>query len=236
MTMAQPQFEEGEGRTGFLATMSHDIRTPLTAIRGALGLLERENLPPEILEQMVSMLRRSSDRLERLVMGLITIDLIDDGAVSVLREVGDLREIVEDSLSVIRREHPNVQVAFPDDPVEVLHDRERTLQTLDHILDNARKFGGPDGIVRVEVSKREGQGVVRVSDQGPGIAPEYRRRVFERYLQIGERLPNEPRGAGIGLYLARSNAEAMGGSASIVEADEGTTVELSLPLLSEGVA
>jgi signal transduction histidine kinase len=97
-------------------------------------------------------------------------------------------------------------------------------------MDNARKFGGPEATIQVSVTAEDGRGVVRVRDEGPGVRPEDRERIFERYVQIGERLPNEPRGAGIGLYLVRWNAEAMGGRAQIVEAGPGTTAELSIPL------
>jgi signal transduction histidine kinase len=223
--------QESERRR-FLATMSHDIRTPLTALRGALGLLERKELPPQLVDQMVTMLRKSSDRLERLTLSLIAIDLIDDGSMSVLSEVADLRELAEDAATITRREHPRIELDSPDEPVVVGCDKERVVQALDHILDNARKFGGPEGTIRLSIRAEADRGVVRIEDEGPGIAPEHRESIFERYLQIGERLPNEPRGAGIGLYLARWNARALKGDVTVVDGDAGAAVELTLPLLT----
>lgn len=227
--MEERRHPDGDARTRFLETISHDLRTPLTALRGALGLLERQDVPPEMTQQMVSLLRRASDRLERLAFALITIDLIDNGSLSTLREVVDLREIVEDATRVTRREHPSIALDLPPEPVTVTCDRERLEQTLDHLLDNARKFGGADGTIRVEVRSDETHATVRVSDEGPGIDPADRERVFERYVQIGERLPNEPRGAGIGLYLARWSVEAVGGSIEIGEGGPGATFEIRLP-------
>ena len=225
--MSSPETAAAE-RTAYLATMSHDLRTPLTALRGALGLMERSTLPPELLPQMVALMRRASDRLERLTLALISIDLIDNGTMSVLREVVDLREIAEDSVAVTRREHPEVELELPSEPLPVACDRERAMQALDHLLDNARKFGG-EAAVRVCVSRRGDAGIVSVTDEGPGIPEAERERIFERYAQIGERLPNEPRGAGVGLYLARWNAEAMGGSLTIQDpSDNGSTFELAL--------
>ena len=225
--MPSPETAADE-RTAYLATMAHDLRTPLTALRGALGLMERSTLPPELLPQMVALMRRASDRLERLTLALISIDLIDNGTMSVLREVVDLREIAEDSVAVTRREHPAVELELPSEPILVACDRERAMQALDHLLDNARKFGG-EAAVRVVVSGRGDAGVVSVTDEGPGIPEDERERIFERYAQLGERLPNEPRGAGVGLYLARWNAEAMGGSLTIRDSsDTGSTFELAL--------
>ena len=229
--MTTPETGDAAERTAFLATMSHDLRTPLTALRGALGLMERSTLPAELIPQMVSMMRRSSDRLERLALALIAMDLIDNGTMSVLSELVDLREIAEDAAAITRREHPQVELELPEEPLPVVCDRERAMQALDHLLDNARKFGGPEGVIRVTVERRGGRGVVTVVDQGPGIPDEERDRIFERYAQIGERLPNEPRGTGIGLYLARWNAEAMRGALDLTASSPtGSTFALSLHL------
>jgi signal transduction histidine kinase len=224
--------KDGDGdpaRSRFLATMSHDIRTPLTALRGALGLLERDEVPADVARQMVEMLRRASSRFERLAFGLVAIDLIEDGSMPLAREVCDLRDLVHDAVTASRREHAAIRVATARHPVEVVVDRDRTMQALDHLLDNARKFGGPDGTVSVEVLDRGERGVVTISDEGPGIALAERARIFERYVQVGERLPNEPRGAGIGLYLARWSAEAMGGELRLLDGGAGASFELVLP-------
>lgn len=218
-----------EARNRFLATMSHDIRSPLTALRGALGLLERQDVAPEVAHQMVDMLRRASSRFERLAFALVSVDLIDNGSMPLLLEPCDLRHLVDDAVSSFRREHDAIVVRAPDGPVEVVCDRDRVLQALDHLLDNARKFGGPGGTVSLEVLVRDGDGVVRVTDEGPGVASEDRARIFERYVQVGERLPNEPRGTGIGLYLARWSAEAAGGRVELAEDAGGATFELSVP-------
>ena len=232
MTGSEPEGRGDPERSRFLATMSHDIRTPLTALRGALGLLERGDVPPEVHDQMIRMVRRSSIRFERLAFGLIAIDLIDAGSTPILREAADLREIVEDVVAATQREHELLDVDIPQERVDVACDRDRTGQALDHLIDNARKFGGPGSTVRVSVSADGSRGIVTVSDEGPGIAPEDRERIFQRYVQVGERMPNEPRGAGIGLYLARWNAEAMGGSVRLIDtAQSGSIFELSLPLL-----
>lgn len=220
-------------RSRFLATMSHDVRTPLTALRGALGLLERGDLPPEVMHQMVQMLRRASIRFERLTFGLLAIDLIDNGSMPILREVCDLRQMVEEAVASTRREHASVEFEPPDRAVDVACDRDRTLQALDHLLDNARKFGGPEGTVRVSVAAEDDSGVVRIIDEGPGVPEGDREKIFERYVQLAERLPNEPRGAGIGLYLARWNAAAMDGSVVAAEGGPGATFELRLPLMPD---
>jgi signal transduction histidine kinase len=235
MTDAESPEPRDPGRDHFLATMSHDIRTPLTALRGALGLLEGREVRPEMAQQLIAMLRRSSTRLERLVFGLLAMDQIDNGSLNILREVVDLRDLVGEAAAATRREHQLIEVDLPGDAIEVVCDRERTLQALDHLLDNARKYGGEHGTIRISLERKDSFAAVRISDEGPGIPTEERERIFERYLQIGERLPNEPRGVGIGLYLARWNATAMGGSVDIADAGPGTTtLELRLPLVPPG--
>lgn len=219
-------------RSRFLAAMSHDIRTPLTALRGALGLLERKDFSPEMAHQMVGMMRRASSRFERLALGLVAVDLIDEGSMPLLREACDLRYLAADSVNGLKREHDLVALDLPEQPVEVACDRDRTMQALDHLLDNARKFGGPDGTVRVAVRSDGSHGVVAVSDDGPGVPKEHQERIFDRYVQVGDRLPNEPRGAGIGLFLARWSAEVMGGAVVLADGGPKPTFELQLPALS----
>lgn len=232
MTPAELKARAETDRSRFLATMSHDIRTPLTAMRGALSLIERENVPTHVMDQMIQMMRRASIRVERLAFGLLTIDQIEAGSLTILREVCDLRELVQEAVAITKKEHDLIDVQLPSGRVDVACDRERTMQALDHLLDNARKFGGGDGTISVVVSSTEDRGRVSIADDGPGIRAEDRERVFDRYVQAAERVDNEPRGTGVGLYVARWNAEAMSGRVELVSEEGGAVFELTLPLLA----
>jgi signal transduction histidine kinase len=98
-------------------------------------------------------------------------------------------------------------------------------------LDNARKFGGPEGKVTIEVSGRDGFGHLTVTDEGPGIAALDQERVFERFVRLGDALTRETQGAGVGLFITQRSVEAMGGRVWIEsEPGNGATFHIDIPL------
>ena len=198
----------------FLSTISHELRTPLTALRGSLGLLGRPgmDMPPEMFDQMVAVMRRGADKLERVVMSFLVVNQIEHNALSIVREDLWLEDVVKERAGVLQREHANVDLKLPETPVPVYADRERLGQALDHMLENARKFGGPEGKVTVELECDQDTAVISVTDQGPGIDPRDQGRIFDPYVRLDNQSLAEMKGAGVGLFIAKWAIEAMGGS------------------------
>jgi PAS domain S-box-containing protein len=226
---AEHQLEEA--KSDFLSTISHELRTPLTSIKGSLLVIARPDAKPEVREQMIEIVRRGADRLERLVMNLLSVSQMEMGDVPVAAEEVGLSALVKRRAASLLVDNPRVELKEPDEDVLVRADKDHLGQIIDNLLDNARKFGGPEGKVTIEVSVRDGFGHLSVTDEGPGIAALDQDRVFERFVRLGDALTRETQGAGVGLFIIRRSVEAMGGRVWIEsEPGNGATFHIDIPL------
>jgi signal transduction histidine kinase len=202
----------------FAADASHEMRTPLTALRGDIETLRAHDPPPPERAAALEDMAASVERMDRLVQGLLGLARVDgDGASA---ELVDLGEVVGEIASEGECEGVGAGVV-------VSGDRAALRGMLHNLIDNGRRHGGR---VRVAVRAEEGEAVVRVADDGPGVAPEDRERVFDRFYRAPARR-GEP-GAGLGLAIARATAERWGGSLRLVPSPAGAQFEVRLPLAS----
>lgn len=200
----------------FAADASHEMRTPLTALRGDIETLSRHDLPPAERAETLGDMAASVDRLDRLVEGLLGLARVDGDAGEAERV--DLGEMVaelatEDELDGIGT------------GVVVTGDRAALRGMLVNLIDNGRTHGGQ---VRVAVAAEDGAAVVTVDDDGPGVAPADRERVFDRFFRAPARRGTP--GAGLGLPIARATAERWGGSLRLLPSERGARFEVRLPL------
>ena len=224
--------KELRAKSAFLADISHELRTPLTVIRGnaEVGLeIEREGVHGEVLEEIV----RESGSLSRMVEDLLFLARSDSGSlpldtemVPVARLLGGLAERAE---ALVRKHDARLQTALCGEG-HLRCDAQRIEQAVLVLVDNAVKYGPPGEPIALSSSTRRGELLIEVSDRGPGIPPEELPRIFERFYR-GEDPPEES-GSGLGLGIAKTTAEAHGGS---IEAKsypgEGTRISLHLPLI-----
>lgn len=227
------EHEVEAAKSDFLSTISHELRTPLTSIKGSLQVLGRglDALPNDVADQMISVTSRGAERLERLVMNLLVVSQLDSGTMAVFPDEVSLNDVVLDRVEALLFDHPTKSVDLPDEPIVVRADRERVAHVLEHLLENARKFGGPHGTIVVSARLDSGYARVSVSDEGPGIPEADRERVFERFVRLGNILTRETQGAGVGLFIAKRSVEAMGGHISVdSEPGKGSTFTMMLPL------
>jgi signal transduction histidine kinase len=212
---------------GFVADASHELRTPLTIIRGQLEVLARQD------EADVADVRRTERiarvelvRMERLVDDLLVLARADEGALLSPREVQlePLVEQVRDGLVGTADRRFEVG-GHPSGTVRA--DPDRLKQALYNLLGNAIEHTQPGGLVRLVVEPRDGTVVLGVEDDGPGIAPAERDRVFDRFHRTDTRRGT---GAGLGLSIVRAIAEAHGGSVAAAASPEGGgRVAMTLP-------
>lgn len=202
-----------QSRRDLVANVSHELKTPITAIRAHLeNLLDGVERPdPKTLEVMLG----QTERLGRLIEQLLELSHLESGDVPLLREEVPLAPLVSEVLSEIdvsRSEHGvAVQSHVPADLPPVQADRERVHQVLFNLLDNAVRFTPTGGAVTVSAERHDGSVEVRVADTGVGIAPEHLPRLFERFYRVDSARSREDGGTGIGLAIARSVVEAHGG-------------------------
>jgi signal transduction histidine kinase len=200
-------------RRDLVANVSHELKTPISALRAHLeNLLDGIEEPnPEALQVMLA----QSERLGRLVEEVLDLSRLESGDVPLDRRELPLAPLVSEVLSEIEvvRADRRVQVAsdLPSDLPPALADRARVHQVLFNLLDNAVRFTPEGGRVGVSASRHNGSVEVRVSDTGVGIPPEHLPRLFERFYRIDSARSRDDGGTGIGLAIARSVIEAHGG-------------------------
>jgi heavy metal sensor kinase len=214
----------------FTADVSHELRTPLTAIRsvGEVGLRERRD--ERTYRTIIGSMLEEVDRLTALVDRLLTLSRAQTGQASLSPETVNLRQLVDDvvaHLGVLADEKgQRITIACAGEP-RTCADRMMLRQALINLLDNAVKYTPAGGAIRIEV-RESGRGpVIDVSDNGPGIAPDLRDRIFDRYARGGD--AGHGRGMGLGLSIAKYAVEANGGTLRLENATAaGSTFRIAL--------
>jgi heavy metal sensor kinase len=218
----------------FTADASHELRTPLTALRsvGEVGL--RRAKTAEDYREVIGTMLEEVDRLSRLSDVLLMLARADARRAQLRREPVDLSTLaceVAGQLSVLAEERGQTLAAHSEGPVLVEGDRLALRQALLNLVDNAIKYSPEGTRVGVVAGKRRNRAFVEVRDEGPGIAPEHRERIFERFYRVEGSRSREMGGSGLGLSLVKWAAEAHAGRVELeTEEGEGSTFRLVLPI------
>lgn len=225
------QLEEvAKMKSDFVSVVSHELRTPLTSIIGSLDTVNRPELAPEATtaRELITTARRQAGRLQRLIEDLLMVSRLDRGAIPIDLEDLEIKVLVDQVLSGMQPPPP-VTVDIDPSDVTVIADRDHLERILINLVENATKYA-PGSPVEV-IARPRGESVeIRVADHGPGIPPDHRERVFERFTQIQASQTRSVGGTGLGLSIVRSLAEAMGGRAEVAETPGGgATFVVDLP-------
>lgn len=217
----------------FVADVSHEVRTPLTALRTFNELLQNgagEN--PATRQDFLAESARQIERLDWLTQNLLDLSRLDSGLTPIAHQRSDLAETIRRAVETSRpaASAKDVDLVYDTQHVVVDHDPPRLEQALNNVIGNAIKFSPPGGTVRVRAGVTGRQAVVEVSDQGPGIPPDEIEHIFERFYR-GKEANRSGSGSGLGLAIARAIMEAHGGSISVQSTPgHGTTMRLTLPM------
>ena len=237
--MAKKLQELDDLKAEFVSHITHELRSPLTAIHAGTQLLLEEIPGPvnepqrETLELMVE----SSRQLIDMISSLLDLSKIDAGMMEYRIVSSDIKRVLDTSVNKIRlladRERIRIVIEAPRGPVFAPVDEARMQQVLDNLLSNALKFSREGGSIylRVEPDPKEKALRISVADTGRGIAPESLQHVFERFYQGAVRARGGAPGTGIGLALVKRVVEAHGGRIWVdSELGKGTTMTFLLPL------
>jgi len=220
-------------KSDFIAITSHELRTPITAIRGFIKTLigNRGRFSQEQIMTFMQIIDRQSNRLARLVEDLLFVARIDAGAVRLAREEIDVRRFLKDVVDSQTLEgRSRVWLDVARGVGSAVIDPQRVEQVVRNLIDNALKFSPQDSQVFVEATRGHGALRIAVTDHGVGIAEAELAHVFDRFHQAGEVLTREAEGAGLGLYISKRLVEAMGGTIEVRSAPgEGSTFTVVLP-------
>jgi two-component system phosphate regulon sensor histidine kinase PhoR len=216
-----------EEKRDFVATISHELRTPMAGVYGAAQTLLRTDvdLSAEQRSELLRLIAVQAERLSQIINDLLLATSLDHRQVQLSHERVDVAELVQRTLEVVAQSDVKTSVRAR---TYVLGDGDRIQQILVNLLDNALKYGRPP--VTVEVTPAGDALAIAVRDSGPGIAREERERIFEKFYRSDPQLTHAPGGTGLGLYIARELAERMNGSLEISSAlGHGAAFVLTLP-------
>ncbi|MDX6438495.1 MAG: hypothetical protein QOF45_1078 [Gaiellaceae bacterium] len=219
-------------RADFVSLVSHELRSPMAAVIGSARTLQHRwrELKPEQREAFLAVIGDETTRLSALVGDVLDTSRIEAGTFAYAFSDVDLAEVVRDSVASaeIGQDEVRLATALPATLPLVRGDAERLRQLVDNLISNAIKYSDAGGEVLVEAQAENGHITIRVRDRGPGILPEHYDHIFEKF---GRAAGSAKPGTGLGLFLARSFAEAHGGSLAVESsAGEGSTFTLTLPL------
>ena len=225
----------------FTGDVSHELRTPLTAIRsvGEVGLREHRDEPA--YRAIIGSMLEEVDRLSGLVDRLLTLSRAESGQAKLSVEVVDLRELVEEvvgHLGVLAEEKRQTVTVDVAGAPRGLGDRLVLRQSLINLVDNAIKYTPVGGTIHVRVADAPSGPTIDVRDTGPGIAPDVRTRIFDRYDRGGNLRPDGIGGSGLGLAIAKWAVEVNGGLLSLESSTgAGSTFRMTLaPYVGSGFA
>ena len=215
-------------RSDFVAVVTHDLRTPLSVIRGHLDLLAERNGKSKLeFSEATEQVERLDQLVDRILAGVRT----DRPELSIRRSRFDLRATVAAALkevSPMARRH-KLTAPRSGQALYVRGDRRRTAEVVAGLVHNATKYAPPGTRITVRVERGEVRAIVRVQDEGPGVPPQERGHIFEPYARGA--LHDDVRGSGIGLFASRRVIEGQGGDLWVEDAPGGGAVfALSIPL------
>jgi signal transduction histidine kinase len=233
----QAHSEANRLKAELISTLAHEMRTPLTSIKGysTALLMEDADFSSETQREFLHIIDEECDILQDLIHDLLESSLIDAGFLKLELEPVMLPRLVKGVVDDIARRSPEDRflVDLPQDLPILDADPHRIIQVLRNLLDNAVKYSQAGGLVVVRAEVRADVVVVSVADQGIGIAPEHLNRLFEKFFRIKSGLGRHVVGVGLGLPIARAIVESHGGNIwAESQVGQGTTLYFTLPYQS----
>lgn len=218
----------------FMALLSHELRNPLAPILNALGILRQMKTNDPIIEQAGNIINRQVTQMVRLVDDLLDISRITKGKLRLTKELVELRVVVNRASETVRslmdaRKH-DFSVSLPIRPIWVEADPARLEQIVVNLLNNAAKYTEAGGLIRMSVQQDGSEAVIRVRDNGVGIAAEMLPQVFELFTQVDGTLGHSYGGLGIGLALVRTLVEMQDGRVQAQSGGLGKGSEFTVKL------
>ncbi|HXM38013.1 MAG TPA: ATP-binding protein [Gemmatimonadales bacterium] len=238
---AERALQEADRRKDeFLALLAHELRNPLGPIRHAVKILRARSPAPSELQWATSIIDRQAEHMSRLVEDLLDVSRITRGTIHLRQERLDIGNIVksavEASSALIDKAGHRLKVTLPPEPVFVDGDPTRLVQVVANLLDNAAKYTDPGGRIALTAAREGDAAVIRVKDNGIGIAPDVLPTIFDMFTQAGLTVERAQGGLGVGLSLVERLVHLHGGTVSAHSEGPGMGSEFTvrLPTATKG--
>ena len=231
------RLEQEQLQADFISMVSHELRSPLTSIKGSMGLLLSKaagQLPPKA-EGLLEIAHRNADRLVLIINDILDMEKISSGRLDFELETADLSELVAESLRANATAHQRFGLQIKchgvDTPTYIETDANRIIQVLTNLMSNAAKFSKPGGTVEISVDTTPENVCVSIRDVGMGIAPEDQHKIFQRFADMANSDRATKGGTGLGLSICKAIVEGLGGTIDFVSKEgRGTTFTFTLPV------
>ena len=226
-------------RTDFVANASHELKTPITAIRGfSETVVDDPDIDRDTLRRFMERIHAQSIRLSQLVSDLMTISRLesdqgnDDFGLVNFSDI--VNRAVRSAESAAHGKHQHLSAELSGTKLEVLGDRQNLSQLADNLIDNAIKYTPEEGRIIVRLFRKGSEAVLEVEDSGIGISPQYLERVFERFYRVDKARSQSLGGTGLGLSIVRNIAEKHSGTVSVAsQSGTGSTFSFKIPLAGQ---
>lgn len=227
-------------RSDFVANASHELKTPISAIRGLIEtILDDPDMPSEVLNQFVDRISNQAKRLDNIVQDLIHLSRFDTSVNEFAGTAVDLgmllRRVYESEMEDAKAYGKEFVLDKCDEAVEVEGEEQALNQMVSNLVDNAFKYSGENGRVNLRLRKPGGMAVIEVEDDGVGIPFGEQQRIFERFYRVDRGRSRELGGTGLGLSIVKHIAQSHGGSVSVDSTvGKGTLFTVKIPLAGDG--
>ena len=221
-----------EQKDEFISVASHELKTPITSLKGALQLLYRmkDRPDPATFSKFVEQANKSLNKVSILVDDLLNGTKVNEGQLQLHKEVFAIRTLIDDCCPHIRAEGIYHLVSTGEDQLEVEADAQKIDQVLVNLVNNAVKYGGASTTINIHTEKVKGFAKISVADKGPGIPTDQLPHIFERYYR-GKGASRQSSGLGLGLYICAEIVKKHDGQIGVDSTiGKGSTFWFTLPL------
>jgi len=217
-------------RSYFLANISHEFRTPLSALNASVEVMlsELDDLSNEDVRRLLSAVHMSVTGLQTLIDNLLESASIEAGRFTIHRQAIDLDQVIDEAIQMLQplldRRQQNIAIQKKHDPGLIFADPTRITQVLVNLISNASKYGPIDQPIEISITENDEQSIkVSIADHGPGLAPSERSTLFRRFVRLRSD-PSAQYGIGLGLHVVKAIVEEHGGEVGVEGRPEGGSV------------
>ncbi|MEP3689079.1 MAG: ATP-binding protein [Sulfitobacter dubius] len=235
--------DEERMKSEFISMVSHELRSPLTSIKGSMGLLlsRAAGELPSKARALLEISHRNADRLVLIINDILDLEKISNGRLEFNLQQIDISELLRETsaanASLEQRHGVRIQVESADAPMQVVTDPNRVIQVLTNFLSNAAKFSKPGERIVIRAKETDDELRISVSDRGPGIPASEEHKVFQRFADLSNSSRAEKGGTGLGLSVCKAIVENLGGKIGFDSREGfGTTFYFTLPKKNSLVA
>jgi len=223
-------------KSALIGTVSHELRTPLGSIKGYASTLLQDDVEWDAISvrHFAQVISDEADRLTQLVDDLLDMSRIEAGTLRLHQTEQTLPDVVARALAQVKDPgahaiHTHVAADLPSLRI----DAGRIEVVIRNLVENAVKYSPPGSAVRIQAARRDGVVQITVSDEGPGVAPEHRDRIFDRFYRADDGYTRASGGAGLGLAICKGIVEAHGGAIWLEPSEAGAVFAFTLPIMNE---